>query len=286
MGNRKKYYFSVVSYIPDFIRGERLNIGLLFFDEYHTFCKYILLPETTSKVHGLLSKQAVILFKELTSYLNHLFSDQKDSLAIDITISGNNLNIANLPEQIVLSDLEPVVTSNPSTVFNQLVDTYIGNGFFKAKTHAVSVAKNVVKTYLERKRYIENNVISRPSFKLAPNSPFKYTADYAYLTNKTEFNVINLMPSNEETLERWYQRNVALSSRFESYGKIVVLYDSDKLVVEKKQIIDDLASNSKQVISFEVGQNKLSGFDTFAEHNISQSNKDQVRQYIDECLFA
>lgn len=285
MGNRQTYYFSIISYIPDYIRAERINVGIIIFNDTYDLIDYSLLPSNTSKIRNLLTNEALSLFKETIKFLNYFLKKISNSLSMNIHTSGINLNIEGLPETIALSKLEPIITANKQDVIDNLISTYIGNEFFEKNHKTISIAKEVVKNYFEKNNIIKNHLVPRASFKPTRTSPFRYTADYAYL-KENKFNIINLIPSNEESLEKWYQRNLALSTKFEKYGKIVVFYDNANLALEKKQIITDLSSSSNQFCSLEIEKNNTKSLAEFVKNDISQSNKNQVKQYMENYMFA
>src|SRR5699024_12445341 len=104
-----------------------------------------------------------------------------------------------------------------------------------------------------------------------PILPFKYTADYAYFNADSIFSIISTLPSTEESLENWYQKNNLLTRQFEKYGDIVYLYDNLKFTTEKHQILDDLNNQTEKIKIFDVKKDfeKLESFSTLTLANSS-----------------
>ena len=53
MAKRTKYACSVISYVPDYIRGEQFNIGVLMLDEHGELFDYTLLPQNRHKLNSM-----------------------------------------------------------------------------------------------------------------------------------------------------------------------------------------------------------------------------------------
>lgn len=282
MAKRTKYSCSVISYVPDYIRGEQFNIGVLMLDEHGALLDYTLLPQNTPKLNSIIvSSDAKNLFKETLILLDFLLEELKSELPVDIKISRNRLEIKDLPSTVRLSSLIYGISSNLSLVLDHLTDTYVGNSFF-GKTHkAKSQAREFAQTYFEEHKLTENNVVARATFKPSPNIPFKYTADYAYFNANSTFSIISTLPSTEEGLEKWYQKNNLLTRQFETYGDIIYLYDSLAFTTEKQQILNDLNSQTSKIQMFNTEKEKDKiEFEKFSNSTLINSSKKSVQQFL------
>lgn len=127
----KKYAYSVISYVPDYTRGEQFNIGVLMFGEKNELLDFKLLPQNTSKLNSItVSSDSKSLFKETLSLLDFMFKELKSEFSTDITIDKTRLSIKGMPDTVKLSNLVYGISSNPSLVLDHLTNTYVGKEFF------------------------------------------------------------------------------------------------------------------------------------------------------------
>lgn len=127
----KKYAYSVISYVPDYTRGEQFNIGVLMFGEKNELLNFKLLPQNTSKLNSItVSSDSKSLFKETLSLLDFMFKELKSEFSTDITVDRTRLSIKGMPDTVRLSDLVYGISSNPSLVLDHLTNTYVGKEFF------------------------------------------------------------------------------------------------------------------------------------------------------------
>ena len=127
----KKYAYSVISYVPDYTRGEQFNIGVLMFGEKNKLFDFKLLPQNTSKLNSItVSSDSKSLFKETLSLLDFMFKELKSEFPTDITVDRTRLSIKGMPDTVRLSDLVYGISSNPSLVLDHLANTYVGKEFF------------------------------------------------------------------------------------------------------------------------------------------------------------
>lgn len=127
----KKYAYSVISYVPDYTRGEQFNIGVLMFGEKNELLDFKLLPQNTSKLNSItVSSDSKSLFKETLSLLDFMFKELKSEFSTDITIDRTRLSIKGMPDTVKLSNLVYGISSNPSLVLDHLTNTYVGKEFF------------------------------------------------------------------------------------------------------------------------------------------------------------
>lgn len=127
----KKYAYSVISYVPDYTRGEQFNVGVLMFGEKNELLNFKLLPQNTSKLNSItVSSDSKNLFKETLSLLDFMFKELKSEFPTDITIDRTRLSIKGMPDTVRLSNLVYGISSNPSLVLDHLTNTYVGKEFF------------------------------------------------------------------------------------------------------------------------------------------------------------
>ena len=286
MAARKKYAYSVISYVPDYTRGEQFNIGVLMFGEKNELFDFKLLPQNTSKLNSItVSSDSKSLFKETLSLLDFMFKELKSEFPIDITIDRTRLSIKGMPDIVRLSNLVYGISSNPSLVLDHLTNIYVGKEFFWTTRKVKSQAKEFAQAYFEEQKFTENNIVPRATFKPVPNIPFKYTADYAYFNSDNTLSIISSLPSTEDNLEKWYQKNNLLTRQFENYGDIIYLYDDFTFPTEKQQILDDLNSQTSKIKAFNIDiKDDKRDFKTFSTSILANSNKKSVQQCLEKLV--
>lgn len=127
----KKYAYSVISYVPDYTRGEQFNIGVLMLGEKNELFDFKLLPQNTSKLNSItVSSDSKSLFKETLSLLDFMLKELKSEFPIDITVDRTRLSIKGMPDIVRLSNLVYGISSNLSLVLDHLTNTYVGKEFF------------------------------------------------------------------------------------------------------------------------------------------------------------
>lgn len=98
----KKYAYSVISYVPDYTRGEQFNIGVLMFGEKNELLDFKLLPQNTSKLNSItVSSDSKSLFKETLSLLDFMFKELKSEFSTDITVDRTRLSIKGMTNTYV-----------------------------------------------------------------------------------------------------------------------------------------------------------------------------------------
>lgn len=282
MGNREKYKYSVISYIANPTRYEKVNIGLVMINLDLNIFQFSLLPENTPKIKGLLiSNDEKKLFKETLNYINFRFNGTgkiyKENKLVDIQEIFQDL-----PNTISFSKFIHGSTSNTDLVFKTLINEYIGNEYFKVGLHREpSFSKRKIENYFNN-NFLQNNVLVGPRIKPTPSSPFLYQPDYAYIRNE-ELGTIQIAPDSEDGLEKWYQKILGFSSRYQNTGTFVLLYDylSDNKE-QKKQVIYDLSANDDRFTVFNTEDQYFNNFESFSMDVLSQSSKERTKTFIDE----
>ncbi|MGU9970862.1 hypothetical protein, partial [Limosilactobacillus fermentum] len=235
MASRKEYKYSIISYNQNLLRNETINIGILIFEENEY--KYKILPNNSSKINGLAYSQYFKdLFKENIKLLNYYLQNYTAS-------SLEELN--QISKQIHFSTFKKVVTANVQTIFEVLLNEYVGNYYFDEQDKAqVVTAKDLAINFFNNynvSKKVKKNIRIKPNKGLN----MKINIDFAY-TNGTDLNLINSVPASENSIDDWYTKMFLLSKKFDQSGNILLLNNSSSIQInEISDMLKDLSSNEK-----------------------------------------
>lgn len=268
MASRKEYKYSIISYNQNLLRNEAINIGILIFEENKY--KYKILPNNSSKINGLAYSQYFKdLFKENIKLLNYYLQNYTAS-------SLEELN--QISKQIHFSTFKKVVTANVQTIFEVLLDEYVGNHYFDEQDKAqVVTAKDLAIKFFNNynvSKKVKKNIRIKPNKDLN----MKINIDFAY-TNGTDLNLINSVPASENSIDDWYTKMFLLSKKFDQSGNILLLNNSSSTQInEISDMLKDLSSNEK-VNTIDLGN--PNGRNIFKEYINKIQNSDSSEEKID-----
>lgn len=251
MVERIPYEYSIISYLPDRIREEKINIGLLFKNSLDKKMTHFILKSNTPKARGLITTESGRkLFGSTIKYLNFIFEKEEKKQQTELF---SNLLSDTLLDGIIISKPKNALTSNPSALFSTLLKTYIGDQYLETNEELNIItpkqfSENLFKEQKSLGSVIRQNVRLRP----AKSVPMRLQVDFAY-EKSGNLGLINTVPSLSSA-DEWYAKMVVLSSRFQSAGQIVFLNDSrlfDSLDI--RQMLYDLTSGDSRAIAYDIG---------------------------------
>lgn len=267
MASRTEYKYSIISYNQNLLRNEAINIGILIYEQNKY--KYKLLPDNSSKISGLAYSQYFKdLFKENIKLLNYCLQNH----------TVNTLEELNqISKQIHFSTFKKVITSNVQTIFESLLDEYVGNYYFDEQSKAqVVTAKDLAIKFFNNynvSKKVKKNIRIKPNKDLN----MKINIDFAY-TNGKNLNLINSVPASENSIDDWYTKMFLLTKKFEQNGSILLLNNSVTTNAEEiPDMLKDLASNSK-VSTIDLGRDD--GIKRFEKYTQDIKNSDSTEEKI------
>lgn len=132
---RTNYWYSIISYTPDLITNERVNIGLIMGNDVDFLKFKIIDSPSNKKLQFFRNDIEKKMFQTSIDYLSFIVKKKKESLN-DISLFDSKIQIdlknyleCHLPENIIFSNIHFARTSNPDMVFKELLKTYIGQMF-------------------------------------------------------------------------------------------------------------------------------------------------------------
>ena len=279
MEDRFPAWYSIISYSPNYIRYEKLNIGIIM--GVKNELKLNFLEARNKKLSSLLwSRTERDEYKSSMSLLKFLVSDisKHNSKIVPPSLNNGSWNsffaVDTLPYGLDFSDANYAMVTNSDDLMRKLIDIYIGNQFFNKKD--VSSLKKSVYSYFDKKQTLANKL--RKNIKIAPVktiASMRIEMDYVYLhnsTNKPRF--IQTVPNNsEKSLYNWYKNVSVLSNRNDNFEKLHLIIGSQSsksYLTETLQMIDDLkvSDNSRiESINFDYENDDTTSLEQLA-HSI------------------
>lgn len=277
MADREKYDYSIITYSPNKIRSERINVGVLFSDINGSDVFLRVIKEHSSKkLRSLVqNRYDQKLYDSSISYLEYCVKKINEN---DLSLSTESVPIKSVfdlqkkgefPNELLLSAIRTVTTANFEMILSKIIDTYIGNEFFNAANANTLDLKRSLFEDFKAKRLINTKI--KHSFPIQPdkNVDWKINVDFAFSQGK-KLNILQTVPATESALDVWYPKIRTFTYDFGTESEpIYVLSDSSQPINHDNkvsQMINSIASN-KRVQSIDVSDspNKLTELINFIQ---------------------
>lgn len=245
-------WYSIISYCPNNIRNEHMNIGVLLGSSMDSIVFEYVSPRNKklsslfwNNIEQTEYDSSISLLKYIISDSNkhwyHLQPPQQNQNSWE-----NFFGLESLPFGISISNAHYAFGADINTLKDKLIDIYIGKKFIQKKTDSISFKKQIY-NYFDSKPGIARKLKS--NLKIAPVKSIptlKMEIDYTYYSKDSQLaKFIQIAPEkSSQALLNWYKNTSMLLSRNESFDKLnIILNDSDKhSSIELKQMVSDLVS--------------------------------------------
>ena len=250
---RKNYWYSIISYIPDLITNERVNIGVILGNNIDLLKFKIIDNPSNKKLHFFRSNIEKQAYQTSIDYLSFIVKEKKEAL--------NDISLFNiepsfdlktylehpLPENIVFSNTQFARTSNPKMIFNELLNTYVGKPFLQEKeTTNISFKQNINK-YFDQLNLINTKLKANLKIQPSKDLPLRFEMDYAFISKNDEMSFIQIGPKQSQ-INDWYKNNITLLNKNSDdfYLNMVIKEDDyEKPNQTFKPFLRDLASDKR-----------------------------------------
>jgi|GEM_PF-2991395 len=277
---RQSYWYSVVQFQPDVIRGEKINVGLIMHNPLHGKFSFKLIDDDNVKVKSFTSDATRLrqyrANKDFIEYVLLHTGDNALNLVGEIQLPASNdenyLNLVTqlLPDSITLSEPTFVKTRYNDEIFQTLLKQYVGEQFLRSESKPQST-KQFVKQLFEEKQWmgikIKSNITIRPSKQLPVA---KARIDFVF---KNEvWHLIQTLPNNEERLNDWFLKTRGILQLFEDEARFHLMWDPEKIVdsISARQMLRYLAKSDDRVAEVRLGDDSY----VKLEDKISKEAKD------------
>jgi hypothetical protein len=263
---REKNWYSIIQYTPDRIKGEVINIGLIIHNPESGELKYQVLDPENSKIKGISDSEVILesykINKEVLECSINDISQRNDTDLFIPNKQENNFLVKldnDLPCEFHLTDPQFSLTSSSDRIFKELLDTYVGNCFFKKEQRIKRAStkifvRNTFKEYELIGKKIKPNVKIYP-FKALKKVPF--IIDFVYKNGK--INLLQTVPSDEEKLTNWFSQALTITESIDKTG-LYYLFDSEAQINNDRsvsQMIDLLKSKGPTVQGVDIAGDNL-----------------------------
>ena len=263
---RKNYWYSIIYYIPDLITNERVNIGVILGNNIDLLKFKIIDNPSNKKLHFFRTNIEKQIYQTSIDYLSFIVNKKKETLN-DISLFDNESNVDlkaylehPLPENIVFSNTHFARTSNPKIIFNELLNTYVGEAFLQEKeTTNISFKQNISK-YFDQLNLINTKLKANLRIRPSKDLPLHFEMDYAFMPKNDEMSFIQIGPKQSQ-INEWYKNNVTLLSKNSdkfSINMVIKEEDYEKPNQTFKPFLRDLESDDRVKSTIVTNKDSLS----------------------------
>lgn len=245
---RKKITYSIIRYSPSELKGEVVNVGLLFHDFAEKQVKIFMLDEYSNKLKALLENQTEMnMYKTDREILEYYLDKSKE----DISGVVGDLNIASYYDEnfmdqmyeyyknqkIILSKPNVAFTRNSEALFKTILKKYVGENNVDVEKAATMNAKKYMKKIFKENenlnKRIQSDKIIRPIKDL---DDLEVKIDFSFKNGR--WNYMQAIP-----------RPVTPNKNTEWFSKVQLLLDSDinndsriHLLYKQSDFYEDIAT--------------------------------------------
>lgn len=267
--DRKTYWYSVIQFQPDVLRGEKINVGLLLHEPSSGKILMKLLDEENIKIKSFVSDSSRLrLYKAHRDFVEYfLLHMNDDQLNINVvgTIQGPNPNEDDflvrlqeiMPNTFFLTERTFAATKDPESLFKALLEQYIGVQFLRSEDKPIST-KSYMRKFFEDKKWIgtkvKQNIKLRP-IKEVPN--IRFQIDFVFKNGI--WNIIQTLPSSEERLNEWFSRTHTMLDSYQDEIKFYVACHPDALgdSTSARQMMKYLCNYDERVHDVMIGRDSF-----------------------------
>lgn len=278
---KKKILYSIVRYSPDSIKGEIINVGLIFHNIEEAKVKYFLLDEKANKLKALfVNKAEKNLYKSYKEIFEFYLMKSKDDMSgivggtyiasyFDSDFMYKLYEYFN-GKEMVLSQPNIAFTKNETKLFDTILNRYIGESNIDFKKNNSLTAKKYLKKIFNEseilRKKVKSDVFVKPIKEL---DDLEIKIDFTFKNNNWNYmqTIPNIENKNKNT--EWFSKmQLLLDAEFES-TKIHLIY-------KKSDIYEDKAT-------FHLLSYLKNRYNNLEIHNIESKNSiDRLCDYIEK----
>lgn len=277
---KKKISYSVIRYSPNELKGEIINVGLLFHDLLDKKVRYFMLDEKSNKLKAIMENETEInLYKTYKDILEFYLEKSKE----DISGVVGNMYIASYYDEdfmnnmynyykeqnIMFSKPNIAYTKNEEKLFETILKRYVGESNVNIEKSTTMTAKKYMKKVFDSNenlsKRIKSDVIIKPIKDL---DDLEVKIDFTFKNGV--WNYMQTIPkiTTSSKNSEWFSRiQLILDSNIATQSKIHLLY-------KKSDFIQDKAT-------FHLLQYLKNKYNTLETHDVDEkSDVDNLCEYI------
>jgi hypothetical protein len=247
---KEKNWYSIIQYIPNNLRGEIINVGVMLHNPQEGKLKYNILDVNNGKMKSLLVNDVLQdTYRIQKEYIEFYLEKLPNQLTLFDPNNYTNQFLEDLkeiiPNEFKLSEPTFSKTLDSDRLLSNLMEMYIGKEYLSSIENANQVStKKYIKDIFEQRKLIGTKV--KWNAKITPIKNIKsmqYTIDFVYKNGIINF--LQTVPTNTEQLTNWFSK---LNTVLESYDKesnFYVLFNKSELKNNNDQTLKDMLSYLK-----------------------------------------
>lgn len=244
--SKTKVSYSIVRYIPDYLKGEVINIGLLMYNYSERTVRSFLLDDKSFKIKAILNNEVECdIYRTDKEILEYYLEKSKE----DISGMVGKVYIASYHEKnflnkmyeyykdknLILSEPNIAYTKNEEKLFDAILKKYVGDKYIETEKTSVLTAKKYMKKIFEDnanlKKRIKSDVIIKPILGM---DDLEIKVDFSF-KNGT-WNYMQAIPrviQHNKNLD-WYSKVELMLNCDQAKGaKIHLLYKTSDVVHDR-----------------------------------------------------
>lgn len=269
MADRHSIWYAIITYVPDQIRYERTNVGVIIGDKHSQQISFKLLSSTNRKFNNFFwSPLERKTYQVSIEYLEFLLKNIQNEMSIFSVPKYNNTDWntwlgAQLPNGIFISTPHTARTSNDLNVFNNLIQTYIGDQFISKAEKSASLKSSVFSLFTTYKSF-ENKLRRNVKVQPAINLPLKFEMDYVYQMFKRKSPSFIQITPNGGSINDWYKNTFTLLNKNTDNFRLNIIskasdYESSNSTL--RPLLNDIMSDNRVSPILVSNKNELSELD-------------------------
>ncbi|UBK75914.1 DUF3037 domain-containing protein [Clostridium perfringens] len=244
---RRKIYYSVIRYSPDDLKGEIINVGLIFFDDMFKEVRFFMLDEKSNKLKAIMNNPVELeIYKSYRDMIEYYLKKCKDDMSGVVgKISIASYYDEDFLEKIIdyysnkelkFSKINFAFTKNVDKLFETILNRYLGKenvNFEKTNTMtAKKYMKNIFKQNINLKKRVKNDMLINPIKDL---DDLKVKIDFTFKNGV--WNYMQAIPKidNNNKNTDWFSKTQLLLDSNSKDTKIHLLY-------RESDIVEDLST--------------------------------------------
>lgn len=257
---RKKNWYSIVQYIPNNLRGEVINVGVLLHDPQDGKLMFQLLDEKNQKIKGLLPNHTLQeTYKSGLELLNFTLENLPSDGSLTDPNPFNDEFFEelkhDLPKGFTLSKSNFSMTNNPKKLFDALLKNYVGKEFLNSDDHQNIVStKKYINNIFDQRKLLGTKVKTNAKLKpIHDISDIHYTIDFVYKNGV--INLLQAVPPNKDRLNEWFAKMNTIIQTYKKDSGIFLFYKEDDLARHDKTLKEMLhyfSQNNPRVKNLQV----------------------------------
>lgn len=242
--SKRKIYYSIIRYSPDQLKGEIVNVGLIFFSYGNKEVNFFMLDERSNKLKAIINNSVELeIYKSYKDMIEFYLKKSKE----DISGIVGNVYVGSYYEEDFLekiinyytnkelsfSKINVAFTKNEKKLFQTLLRRYIGECNVDIEKTTTMSAKKYMKQIFRQnenlKKRIKNDMLLKPIKEL---DDLQIKIDFSFKNGK--WNYMQTISNNANRASDWFTKiQFILDETNKEESKVHLLYKESDFLEDK-----------------------------------------------------